>query len=621
MTGIKTGMHEVEVQKDGYVSWKNTIKIKAGREYAFTATLERRSGSLMITSKPSDAMIYIQSRKIGKAPRAITELKPGKYTIEVKHDEYQTWSESVDVVPGKEIPLEAVLQAKPGSISIKSKPSDAVVLIDGNEAGTTPATINDIKCGTHIVELKAEGYEVWSENVEVKANKESYLTAVLQEMTGSISIKSEPSNATILVNGNNVGSTPDTIINLKPGEHQVEVRMDGLDNWSDSVEVTAGKESTVTALLQKITGSISITSTPVKAGIYIDGEEVGITPAKLPSIPVGTHEIEVKIDGHEDWKKSIVIKKEKEMSLNAVLQLNIGSISIESYPENAIINLDGKDVGKAPKRLTDIIAGTHEVEVLLDGYVTWKKTIKVKAEKEISLSADLIKVSDTIEIKTDDTMKTQKIAKPITHEPPELEFKPEKVEEKTITKPQKSEPSSGDKKTLHPPGELIKLRSTYDKISDSQIESLPFITINEINNNIIFCHSSINHRYEEKPIGDGDVIIDHATELMWYQSGSSDYFNLKKANKWLKKTNKNSYAGFNDWRLPTLEEASSLLEFETNDGNYIDPAFDNKQWGTWTGDKSDRGHAWIVTYVNGTINQVQVGTPATFVRPVRSLNT
>jgi len=167
---------------------------------------------------------------------------------------------------------------------------------------------------------------------------------------------------------------------------------------------------------------------------------------------------------------------------------------------------------------------------------------------------------------------------------------------------------------------LIKLRSDYDKITDSQIESLAFITINEKNNNITFCYSSIKHHYEEKPVGDGDVVIDHATGLMWFQSGSSEYFNLKKANKWLKKTNKSSYAGFDDWRFPTLDEALSLLEDESKDNSHIDPVFDNKQWGTWTGDKSGTGDSWIVTYVNGTISHVQAGTPATFIRPVRSLD-
>ncbi len=149
---------------------------------------------------------------------------------------------------------------------------------------------------------------------------------------------------------------------------------------------------------------------------------------------------------------------------------------------------------------------------------------------------------------------------------------------------------------------------------------MPYITINENINNIYFCHSTINHRYELKPIGDGDVVIDHTTELMWHQAGSSEYFNLKKANKWLKTINKKSYAGFDDWRLPTLEEASSLLEFSAKSGKFIHTIFDEKQWGTWTDDKSDKGHAWIVTYVNGTISEVQAGTPATFVRPVRSAN-
>ncbi|MCR4289569.1 MAG: PEGA domain-containing protein, partial [Candidatus Scalindua sp.] len=412
----------------------------------------------------------------------------------------------------------------------------------------------------------------------------------------------------------------ETIENLKPGLYQVEVINGGFENWSNNVEVTAEKQSAVTALLQKASGSINIKSTPLNAKIYINGEEAGTTPATLSSVPIGTHEIEVKIDGHGDWKKIIIIKKDKRMDLNAVLQLNIGSISIESYPENAKINLNGKDVGNTPKRLTDIIVGTHEVELLLDGYDTWKKTIKVKAEKDISLTADLKETGDTKEIKADQSKKIPETVEPTAQEIPEIELKPEKVPEKLIPQPPGTDSSSSDKKSKYAPDKLIKLRSTHNKMSDSEIESLPYITINEKNNNIFFCHSTINHRYELKPIGDGEVIIDHTTELMWHQSGSSEYFNLRKANKWLKKANKISYAGFNDWRLPTLEEASTLLESGTRSGKFIHSVFDDKQWGTWTGDKSDKGQGWIVTYVNGTISQVHVGTPATFVRPVRSIN-
>ncbi|MHC4139226.1 MAG: PEGA domain-containing protein, partial [Planctomycetota bacterium] len=446
------------------------------------------------------------------------------------------------------------------------------------------------------------------------------VTASLQRITGAISINSDPSHAIILIDGKKAGTTPAKIKDLSPDKHMVDISMEGYAAWKESVNIVPGEEIDLTAVLQMEEGSIDVKSKPSDAMVLLDSKEVGTTPVSLISIPVGPHEIEIKIDGYENWKRSIIIKKGKLTNLNATLQLNIGSISIESYPEKAKIILDGKEVGKAPKRLTDIIVGTHEVEVLLGGYVTWKRTIKVKTAKETSLTADLEKESDAIEIKTDGITKTPESSEPTTHEIRESEFKPEKVEEKTITPPEKRGPPSTRKEAKRLPDKLVKLRSIYDKISDSQIDSLPFITVREKHNSIFLCHSSIIHCYEEKPIGNGDVIIDHTTELMWYQSGSLEYFNLRKVMKWLKKENKDCYAGFNDWRLPTLEEASSLLEFETENGAFIKPVFDNKQWGTWTGDKSDRGHAWIVTFVNGTISLVQAGTPATFVRPVRSLN-
>jgi hypothetical protein len=756
LTGISPGKHEVEISLEGYDSYLQMVKIKNGKESLVSPILQQKKGSLMLISNPSNAVIYIQGKKSGKTPSTITDLTPGNYSVELLLDDYQAWSEKTDIVSSEEVTINAELQVKPGSISVESKPSAAKIFIDGREAGTTPETIKDIDCGAHTVKLMMEGYGDWSENIEVKPNKESGLTAVLQEMagsasimsnpskamvlvdgnevgttpvnvddlspgthmvnismdgynawsqsveinakqkaeltavlqeatglvtinsipsdalifidgkkvgntpdtisgiktgtylvevkrdgyenwrenieitdkaynftatlqekTGSIEIKSDPSNATILINGNKTGLTPETLKNIKPGIHQVEVIADGFENWSNSIEVTAENKSDVTALLQKASGSINIKSVPENAKIYIDGNGVGTTPTALTSIPIGVHEIEVKFDGHEDWKKSIIIKKEKELNLNAVLQINIGSINIESYPENAKIYIDGIDAGNGPKRFTDVIIGSHEIEVLLDGYVTWKRTIKVKPEKETSLTAELKKISSALEIEDD---KTPEISKPVTDDASELQIKQEKVKEKPITPPQKSKPSSDKGKSKYSPDKLIKLRSIYDKIPGSRIESLPYITINEKNNNIFFCHSSINHRYELKPIGDGEVVIDHTTELMWHQAGSPDYFSFKKANKWIKMINKKSYAGFDDWRLPTLEEASSLLEFGTKSSKFIHTVFDDKQWGTWTGDRSDKGLAWIVTYVNGTISEVQAGTPATFIRPVRSLN-
>ena len=63
-----------------------------------------------------------------------------------------------------------------------------------------------------------------------------------------------------------------------------------------------------------------------------------------------------------------------------------------------------------------------------------------------------------------------------------------------------------------------------------------------------------------KSINGDKVVIDHATGLMWHQSGSTYGLNWEKANRWVRLLNKRGYAQYSDWRLPTIEEAASLLD-------------------------------------------------------------
>ncbi|MHC4454154.1 MAG: PEGA domain-containing protein, partial [Planctomycetota bacterium] len=86
--------------------------------------------------------------------------------------------------------INAVLLLNTGSVIIKSDPVDAKALIDGNEVGNTPVTITDLKPGMQTVEIKMEGYENWSESVEIIPGNEIVIAAALQMKTGSVCINS-----------------------------------------------------------------------------------------------------------------------------------------------------------------------------------------------------------------------------------------------------------------------------------------------------------------------------------------------------------------------------------------------------------------------------------------------
>jgi len=120
----------------------------------------------------------------------------------------------------------------------------------------------------------------------------------------------------------------------------------------------------------------------------------------------------------------------------------------------------------------------------------------------------------------------------------------------------------------------------------------------------------------------GQVVLDRATGLLWQQSGSEDV-TYSTAHDYIKGLNLKNFSGHNEWKLPTLEEAMTLMEPEGKNNNlHIDSIFDSKQHALWTADKLDVGFAWIVDfttsrcYITG-VKDDPVVAERKFVRAVR----
>jgi tetratricopeptide (TPR) repeat protein len=193
---------------------------------------------------------------------------------------------------------------------------------------------------------------------------------------------------------------------------------------------------------------------------------------------------------------------------------------------------------------------------------------------------------------------------------------------------------------------IITLRSSYRMLSVSEAQSMPNVSIREKTRWGFDGHSTINHKYSLETIRGEKVVVDNATGLMWHQSGSDDEIIWNKAMKWMKKLNKKGgiyensikgYAGYHDWRLPTVDEAFSLMESSNMNGDlYIDHVFSKKQRWIWTGDISNElstcgrnkvedgsDVAWAVYFGSARYlfcGAYQVGIrSAIYVRPVRSV--
>jgi TIR domain-containing protein/uncharacterized protein DUF1566 len=185
------------------------------------------------------------------------------------------------------------------------------------------------------------------------------------------------------------------------------------------------------------------------------------------------------------------------------------------------------------------------------------------------------------------------------------------------------------------PVAAVHLRSEKQTLSVDQAKVM-VVTHNFFRDGWNTGGKGLTHQYESKVVQNALVVLDHATGLMWQRGGSGDNVQggYKAAEDYVQGLNAKKFAGFDDWRLPTLEEGMSLMtgaqsgqpgEADYGDGQavkgtyHIDSSFEkNGAPFIWTSDLQSAKRAWVVYFWDGICDLENLDFNA-YVRAVRSL--
>lgn len=119
--------------------------------------------------------------------------------------------------------------------------------------------------------------------------------------------------------------------------------------------------------------------------------------------------------------------------------------------------------------------------------------------------------------------------------------------------------------------------------------------------------------------GDVQTVVDLKTNLMW-QRGGLDIHSIRHIRKEIAELNTKGLAGYHDWRMPTIEEAMSLMEHRMNDkGVHLHPCFSKNQPFIFVEARRKPGGYWFVDYKQGRVFWSSGTIPGGFCRLVRSL--
>lgn len=119
--------------------------------------------------------------------------------------------------------------------------------------------------------------------------------------------------------------------------------------------------------------------------------------------------------------------------------------------------------------------------------------------------------------------------------------------------------------------------------------------------------------------GDKQTVTDQATGLMWHRQGC-DIANIKRVRKYVEDLNSQKFGGYSDWRLPTIDEAMSLMEADKNvEGLHLHPCFSRSQPFIFSADQRRPGGYWFVDYKQGAAFWASGTIPGGFGRACRSV--
>jgi hypothetical protein len=74
---------------------------------------------------------------------------------------------------------------------------------------------------------------------------------------------------------------------------------------------------------QEATGTLSVTTAPYLADVYVDGKNIGYSPTKI-TLPPGKHTVRLEKQGYKSWSKEVEIAANAELTVDATLENDPG---------------------------------------------------------------------------------------------------------------------------------------------------------------------------------------------------------------------------------------------------------------------------------------------------------
>lgn len=344
------------------------------------------------------ATVLLDGEVKGNAPVVLTTTE-GRHLVHIQKDgyeAYESWitaknNETTTLLPQ----LKEIAKPKYGTVVVDSDVPDAEVYIDGNKhPDNTPAVIQNVIEGLHVIEVRKAPGLPWKQTVQVTANQQTKvraeLAATMNGGVGVVRVLSDAQGARAFIDGTDQGPVPVDIKDVKAGDHIIQVKAPGMQTGEKHVTVAAGSSQIVKFDLNQEAagdqGTLKVVSMVPEAQVFIDGASVGKVPQEK-KVSAGEHPVVVRLDGYKQFEQKVRVEAGQTVTVQATLK-PVGRLRILSTPSQATVLINGLPVGKTPLD-QEVETGETVVRIEQPGFQPFEQTITIEGGKTQTLSREL----------------------------------------------------------------------------------------------------------------------------------------------------------------------------------------------------------------------------------------
>ena len=371
------------------------VSMLAGTSLLMAADKEQ-GAQIRVVTDPPEAVVYCDGVLKDPAPLLINDLRAGEHLVTAVKQGYKDARKTISLMDGQKAAIEMKLDPVYGLVLVYSSPAGADVQIDGADRGKTPLLVHNLPLGKYRLKVNSQGYATKEIDLIIKDRVPMKLNINLSSDSAMIDLSSQPAGADVTLNGIAKGKTPCIIDRIPAGTCQLELVMDGYAAYKQTLNLQAGQQEKMTAVLKVIPSELQVVSIPSKARIYVENQFRGEAPVTLQNLEPGDYRIRAELIGCEPVARTVKLERNQKLVEEFRLTRDCGVLDITTEPAGVKVLLDGKESGvtvakpsetdrvSEPLSIDFLSAGAHQIQLTKKGYYDAAFEVQVEKEKTVT---------------------------------------------------------------------------------------------------------------------------------------------------------------------------------------------------------------------------------------------